>query len=120
MSHIIVPIQEEFDDPQGGFENYDAYDTDQRFALANQRHVDIRNFRPDAKFVTVQMIHLDQMTNTDANVQQMDDLSGAAIIRQPEQWTEGTLDQQADRNNWNGISLDLTTGSNTTTSVIRE
>jgi hypothetical protein len=102
MSHIIVPIQEEFDDPQGGFENYDAYDTDQRFALANQRHVDIRNFR------------------TDANVQQMDDLSGAAIIRQPEQWTEGTLDQQADRNNWNGISLDLTTGSNTTTSVIRE
>jgi hypothetical protein len=118
MSHSVVPIQEDFDSQPGVWSNYDAYSTAQKFALPKQKHVDIRVFEADAERAPLEMIHMNSMTMDLLNGQTMLDLTGDVIIRSAEAWSEGVIEPQADRNNWNGLTLECTAGVNVTESVI--
>lgn len=118
MSYKETPIKDEFDQAQGQFQNYDAYDTAQRFALARQKHVDIRDFDSVGERVRLTMISFDRMTLDDLSTHTMTDLEEEVILFQPESWSAGDVDIQTDRNNWEGLSLDLAPGINTTKSVL--
>lgn len=113
-----VPVEERFDDPQGQLKNYDAYETSDRFTIPKQRHVDIRNFSPTERRSALTMLHLNTMTMNDLAVATMGDLAGEVIVRMPEVWDHGTVDYQADQNNWRGLTFPLVSGTNTTTSII--
>ena len=120
MSHKVVPVQEDFDSPQGAWSNYDAYSTAQKFAIPKQRHVDIRSFESDHERSSLTMVHLNNMTMDELNQQTMLDLTSNVIVRRAEPWTEGEVAPQADRNHWNGLTLECSTGVNVTESVIQE
>jgi hypothetical protein len=64
------------------------------------------------------MLHLNTMTMAELSLATMDDLTQDVILTLPEAWSEGTVATQVDRNNWDGLSLTLAAGTNTTSSVI--
>lgn len=118
MSHKVIPVEDEFNNPVGQFEHYDAYDTGQRFALPKQRHIDIRNFNVGDESVTLTMIHLDRVVMGELDSKTMLALESGIVLLKAEQWTNGTTSLQTDRNNWQGLTLQLSEGINQTSSVI--
>ena len=115
-----IPVEERFEHPQGQFVNYDAYSTADRFTVPKQKHVDIRNFSPTERRSGLTMLHLNTMTMSDLAMATMADLAGEVIIAVAEAWDHGDVDYQLDQSNWRGLTFSLTTGTNTTTSVIVE
>lgn len=123
---MTVRISEEFDNPQGAFTNYDAYDVSQRAALAKQRHVDIRSFvQTDLLSEPLTMSDLGVITMTGLDGYTMTGLeTGAAPYYSGEHWaiTAGTgtlvVGPQSDRNHWNGLALTFSVGANAVTSVV--
>ncbi len=116
----VIPIQERFENPEGQWEHYAIYNTDTNFRLYRQKHVDIRDFNPEAEKISLAMLELDQLTMGElTGSKQMSDLEGLVTLYKAEQWTNGELDFQADRNNWKGLTLTLSEGTNTTDSVLR-
>lgn len=108
-------IREEFDNPQGVLGPYDSYNQTQRFAVPRQKHVDLRVFEHAPTTTRAIMLHFNQFTMTDLSggTRTLADLESNVAIRPGENWTIGTVDKQADRNNWKGISI--TCAANTTT-----
>lgn len=115
----VVPIQERFEDPEGKWDHYATYDTSSNFALYRQKHIDIRNFNPEDEKILLTMVQINQLTMGDLFSKEMSDLEGEVTLFRAEKWTNGTLDYQADRNNWRGLTLTLSEGTNITESVIR-
>lgn len=114
-----IVIREEFDDGQGRFLHYDAYDVSQRAAIVNQKHVNIRTFTNDPITKNTEMGDLSLFTMGDLSTLTMDDLDGqTTVVRRGEEWTQGTVGLQADRNNWRGISLSCTAGGTTSTESV--
>ena len=111
-------VREEFDNGQGEFNDYSSLDVAQGAALSRQRHVDIRNFDNDPLTVTARMIHFDRNSLNDLNGTAMIDLEGSIEVFPGETWTNGTVQRDATRNHWRGITLTCSPGVNTTLSSI--
>lgn len=116
---LEILIGDEFDNDTGQFPNYDATDDDQRIQLRAQKHTDIRSFQQEDVTARVTMGLLDLISMGDMNLKTMSDLDGSTIILRGEQWSSGVVGRQSDRNDWLGITLSCTTGSNITQSVLR-
>lgn len=116
-----IRIGDEFKDGEGRFINYDAIPLEQRAQLRKQQHVDIRLFNDEPVSVPVNMLYLDSLSLFELDQLKMSQINQNAkvVLREGEQWTNGTVSRQADRNFWHGISLACTTtGPNITQSVI--
>lgn len=114
----VIPIQERFEDPEGQWEHYATYDTDSNFALYRQKHIDIRDFNPENETIHLSMVEMDQLSMAEYVGKKMSDLEGIVVLYKGEQWSNGELDFQADRNNWKGLTLTLVEGVNITESVL--
>jgi hypothetical protein len=116
-----IPLREDFSNDEGRFVNYDTQDLDQREQLAKQKHVDIRSFVGDdlQTQTRLTMLYLDLNQMDEMELLDMEALEGLVVARRGEAWTVGTVERQADRNNWRGITLSCIVGVNTTESVLR-
>lgn len=112
-----IPLRENFEDPQGRFLNYDAYDTNQLAALKNQQHIDIRSFEENDVVTTISMLYLDLLALTTLNNMTMDDLTSTTVVRAGERWTNGTVTKDPARKNWNKLFMPCSAGTNTTISL---
>lgn len=119
MPTVDIPIRDEFDDDQGRLYNYDCYDEAQRKQLAKQKHVDIRSFVQTDTFVPSNLGRLDQLSMGVLDTMTMSSVGSPVLYQKGEAWTVGTVTPQADRNSWNGISMNCSVGTNITTSVLR-
>lgn len=120
MPHKAIAIKEDFSNDQGQLLNYDAYNQAQRFAVPRQKHVDIRSFNQEPIGTRAIMLHFDQfqMEDLSPGIRQVQELEQDVAIRRGEEWTLGTVGKQADRNNWNGISLSCTANATTATQSV--
>jgi hypothetical protein len=113
-----VRLSDEFDHPQGRFVNYDTYDTEDRFKLYGQKHVDIRSFSNDPLRTEWRMVDFNQTQVGELNNQTMQSFTGTRLYRQGESWTKGIVGRQSDRRNWHGISIDCQPGTTVSESVV--
>lgn len=120
----IVEITDEFTEPLGQWLNYDAISLNQEEQLRDQKHVDIRSFVPDLTSAQVTMFMMDRLTmfsldEGELGMYSHDALPSARIIvLSNEGWTFGSVEPQADRNNWNGISFKCEANQTTTTQSV--
>lgn len=112
-----IALTEEFNNTRGQYTNYDAYDIASRAIVRNQKHVDIRVFENGNTSTPQTVVGLSVENNTTLAAQTMSQVQGAQVIKRGEGWTSGTVGKQADRRNLRGISLPLTSGTTTTTSI---
>jgi hypothetical protein len=124
MSIIPAEITDEFLESYGGWENYDALPGGANEALRNQEHVDIRSFVPDKPATQVTMLLMDRLAmgnldNTELGVYTSNATPPATVIVvNNEGWTYGDVGPQADRNNWNGITVNCAAEAITTTQSV--
>lgn len=120
-------ITDEFKQGTGEWLNYVAAPIAQRKALPNQKHVNIRSFNNEKRSIDVNMYIMDGFVMHELNGNQLgvyssDQVPPARIlIENGESWTFGDVERQADRNNWNGITVECDTSTSnltTTESVI--
>lgn len=115
---MSIPLYEDFGNAVGEFLNYDTYDSGQRTALANQKHVDIRSFVPTVAPSPFTMFVLDDDHITLLDTLHMSDLESGAVTTPAENWTAGTLGPLADHNNFTALSLSCSSGITTSTQSI--
>lgn len=116
VSAVSIPLSERFDAPSGALTNYEAYDTAQRTAINAQRHRDIRCFVDESITVASNMFNMDTGTMDYFDGLTMDEIVETIEVYS-ENWSLGTLAPQADRNYWNGISINVPIGTAVSTSV---
>lgn len=119
MQLADIYIGEKFEDAQGRFRNYDVIANPQQQQLYKQAHVDIRRFDNEDVTTFIPMLYLDLLSMNLLNLQQVGALGGSAVVRYGEQWTQGTVGANSDRNNINGIQLSCEAGYNVTESVLK-
>src|SRR4051812_26664767 len=67
------------------------------------------------------MLALDLLTMAALNAETMGAIEGSGgVVRFGEHWTSGVVGPQADRNNWRGITLSCSSGTNVTSSVLQK
>jgi hypothetical protein len=113
-----VRIAEEFDHPQGRWENDYAYGGNHQLALADQRHTDIRVFQSDPLTTRPIMIYFNMFTMDGIDPFTMADLEDQVAIRRGEEWTVGTVEKATDRNYWKNLSLTCPGGTLTVTESV--
>lgn len=113
-----VNLSDQFEQPQGMFEFYDAYDEVTRLQIIDQRHIDIRVFKNASEQTDWRMLDLDQTTMDDLDLLEMEDLEAGRSFSNGEGWTNGDAEPQTDRNNWFGLSLTCAPGVTTTTESV--
>lgn len=118
MQLVEIPIKDDFSDREGRFRNYDAANRDQREQLYKQKHVDIRGFRQEDLSARIPMLYLDLLTMEILDVRTMSELNGNVVVRRGEQWTQGTVLKETDRNNAHGLNLSCSVGTTVTQSII--
>lgn len=116
---MSVPVYENFDNALGEFPNYDTYDSGQRTQLALQKHVNIRSFVQNSLTEPFTMLLLDEYQMTALDLLTMAQLETLTVV-QGENWTNGAVGPQSDRNNFSGISLACGTGETDTQSVMTQ
>lgn len=110
-----ITISDQFQDPQGRFRFYDAYEEPDRLHIIDQSHVDIRSFINSPRLTKWRMLNFDQSKMGLLNTLDMAGLEDTLPYRNGESWSAGTVGKQGDRNNWNGLSLSCAGGGVTTT-----
>ena len=118
MQQVEIPIRDNFDNAEGRFRNYDAVPRNQREQLYKQAHVDIRGFRQEDIGARVPMLYIDLLGMSDLDLRDMSELNGTVIVNRGEQWTQGTVQKNSDRNNAYGLTMACVVGTNTTKSVM--
>jgi len=119
MQLADIPIGEEFEDEQGRFRYYDAVSRSQQEQLYKQVHADIRCFDNNDVTTLTPMLYLDLLSMNLLDLKQVGALGGSVTVRYGEQWTQGTVGPNVDRNNTSGLEFSCTTGTNTTQSVLK-
>lgn len=121
MSDFPVIITDEFYETDGQWFQYDAVPTSQRGALRTQKHTNIRSFVNDSRAAEVIMLYMDRLTMHDLDGKALSDFTvdaatpASVIVLANEQWSNGTVGPQSDRNNWNGISVTCDTSKSNLT-----
>ena len=118
MQLVEIPIRDDFTNGEGRFRNYDAANRDQREQLIKQKHVDIRSFRQEDISARTQMLYLDLITMEILDELTLAQLNGNVVVRRGEQWTQGTILKETDRNNVHGLQLSCSVGTTVTQSII--
>jgi len=120
MQQVEIPIRDNLDNSEGRFRNYDAVPRNQREQIYKQAHVDIRGFRQEDIYARVPMLYIDLLGISDLDFKDMSELNGLVTVKRGEQWTQGSVQKDVDRNNEYGLTLSCLAGSNTTQSVMTE
>jgi hypothetical protein len=117
----MTVIGDDFTSPLGIFAPYATYDGDQNAQLQLQRHTDLRSFEEPDVLAPPTMLALDLLTMAALNAETMGAIEGSGgVVRFGEHWTSGVVGPQADRNNWRGITLSCSSGTNVTSSVLQK
>lgn len=110
MKPINVEITDEFQHPTGEWTNYTGIVAIQNVALRQQKHANIRSFVPDKPAALITMLLLTRLTMYDLDQRELgtisSDVGARSVVVNNEGWTFGTVGPQADRSNWNGISVE--------------
>lgn len=105
----MITISDEFDDPRGGYANYDAADPINFADLRARQHINIRSFYSDSVVIPLMIYQLVQdMSTIDALT--MGDLEGPeTTIVSPEPWTGSPgLGPDSALSNFNTMRVSMT------------
>jgi hypothetical protein len=110
-----IAINEEFKNPLGRWDGYDTYDFNQRAALANQQHTDLRSFKQLNTATGGPISNLSTLTvgSLDANI--MTDMTGTVVVEPGEFWNSDTVGADSARQNFRTLRASL--AANTTTTL---
>ncbi len=104
---MVVPITDEWDDPQGQFLNYDTGDVTLLDDLQGRQHTNIRSFDILGTAIEYQMYNLD-LAMSALNPLDMSQLEGYASTTYAEQWTNATAGTDAALGGRNTLRISLT------------
>lgn len=110
-------LSDDFDSPTGEWNNFIARNLSQLGQIQNQKHTDIRSFKPK-KEIRNYIVFLGSKTVGSLDYISMNQVGGFYTLAEDEGWTSGTVGQQGDRNNWYGISLSCSANSTASTQSI--
>lgn len=112
-------LNEEFNNPQGIWSNYDAYDASLREAIRDQKHIDIRDFNSADFAAPLSVLDLSKFEMSDLDGSDVSELDDPLHVLIPgEHWTVGTNAILATHNYWRVLAVTLSAGTITTSSVI--
>lgn len=113
-----IDITDEFQEPNGEWENYTSIVPIQNEALRKQKHVDLRSFVPDKAAAKLSMFFLDSFSMGRLDEGEIELYESTIVTGNVEHWSHGTVAAQSDRNNWNGIKLTCAANTTTTTESV--
>lgn len=116
---MTIQLNEEFDNSQGQWINYDAYDPALRTILRDQKHIDIRDFDSSDRAVPLSVLDLSRLLMSDLegdDVETLDDL--LHILVPGERWTEGDNTSLASHNYWRVLEVEVPSLSSVTTDSV--
>ena len=115
----LPTLNEEYLDPHGEWETYDAYDPILRDKLRDQKHIDIRNFVTDDTVAPLSVLDLSQHLMSWFHGQQVQALDDSVhVLQLGEHWTVGLTTSLATANYWRVLQVALSSGTITTESVM--
>lgn len=111
-------LNEEFRQPSGIWEHYDAYDPALRAAVRSQKHVDIRDFNSADLAAPLSVLDLSKFPVSGLTALEVDDLDDDEhVLVAGEHWTLGTNTILSTHNNWRVLEVPLGFGDTVTESI---
>ena len=115
---VSSPLNEEFIQPQGMWEHYDAYDPTLRAIVRAQKHVDIRDFNSGDTSAPLSVLDLSQFSMSNLSTLEIQSLDDPLHVLIPgEHWSLGSNTILTTHNNWRVLQIPLTAGTTVTQSV---